>query len=166
MESGAELMSALRPDDEPITAEGLVALKRELGDLETRGRREMAKRILRARELGDLSENAEYHAAKEDQAHMETQIKRLKQRLRNAVVVETAAQAEVFAFGRTAEVLDEGTGEVHTWRIVGATEADLSAGKLSAQSPVARALLDRAPGETVEVPTPRGARRLRIQRLL
>jgi transcription elongation factor GreA len=159
-------VSTRHPDDEPITAEGLKALKHELGDLETRGRREMARRILRARELGDLSENAEYHAAKEDQAHLETQIKRLKQRLRNAVVVETEAQAEVFAFGRTAEVLDEGSGEVHRWRIVGATEADLSAGKLSAQSPVARALLDRAPGELVEVPTPRGSRRLRIQRLL
>ena len=152
--------------DEPITAEGLKALKRELGDLETRGRREIAKRILTARELGDLSENAEYHAAKDDQAHLETQIKRLKQRLRNAVVVEAADDAGVFAFGRTAEVLDEGTDTVHTWRIVGAAEADLSAGRLSAASPVAKALLGRSPGELVEVPTPRGARRLRIQRLL
>jgi transcription elongation factor GreA len=153
-------------DDEPITAEGLQALKRELGDLETRGRREIAKRILTARELGDLSENAEYHAAKEDQAHLETRIKRLKQRLRNAVVVETETGAEHFSFGRTAEVLDEGTGTVHTWRIVGAAEADVSAGMLSSQSPVAKALMGRAAGELVEVPTPRGSRRLRIQRVL
>ena len=159
-------MTAAGADDEPITPEGLDELKQRLGDLETRGRREIAERILRARELGDLSENAEYHAAKEDQAHLETDIKRLKQRLRLAVVVEPEARAEVFAFGRTAEVLDEGTGELHTWRIVGATEADLAEGKLSAQSPVARALLDRAPGELVEVPTPRGPRRLRIKRLV
>jgi|SRR5947209_3054870 len=154
------------PDDEPITAEGLKQLKGRLGELETRGRREMAKRILAARELGDLSENAEYHAAKEDQAHLETEIKRLKQRLRNAVVVDTEDDAEVMAFGRTAEVLDEGTGTVHTWRIVGATEADLADGRLSASSPVAKALLGRPPGELVEVPTPKGARRLRIQRLV
>jgi transcription elongation factor GreA len=159
-------MTAAGPEDEPITAEGLDELKKRLGDLETRGRREIAERILRARELGDLSENAEYHAAKEDQAHLETDIKRLKQRLRMAVVVDTEPQAEVFSFGRTAEVLDEGTGELHTWRIVGATEADLAEGKLSAQSPVAKALLDRAPGDLVEVPTPRGSRRLRIKRLV
>ena len=159
-------MSAAGPEDEPITAEGLDELKQRLGDLETRGRREIAERILRARELGDLSENAEYHAAKEDQAHLETDIKRLKQRLRMAVVVDTEPQADVFSFGRTAEVLDEGTGELHTWRIVGATEADLAEGKLSAQSPVAKALLDRAPGDLVEVPTPRGSRRLRIKRLV
>jgi transcription elongation factor GreA len=159
-------MTATGPEDEPITAQGLDELKQRLGDLETRGRREIAERILRARELGDLSENAEYHAAKEDQAHLETDIKRLKQRLRMAVVVDTEPQADVFSFGRTAEVLDEGTGELHTWRIVGATEANLAEGKLSAQSPVAKALLDRAPGDLVEVPTPRGSRRLRIKRLV
>lgn len=159
-------MSPQESGDEPITPEGLAALKQELGELETRGRREIAQRILTARELGDLSENAEYHAAKEDQAHLETQIKRLKHRLRHAVVVEPDARAGGFAFGRSAEVLDEGTGTLHTWRIVGAAEANVSAGLLSSQSPVARALLGRAPGELVEVPTPRGARRLRIQRLL
>ncbi len=160
-------MTTQDPGDEPITREGLKELKRELGELETRGRRELAKRILTARELGDLSENAEYHAAKEDQAHLETRIKRLQHRLRHAVVVDAdAGGGDEFAFGRTAEVLDEGTGTVHTWRIVGAAEADASAGMLSSQSPVAKALLGRATGEAVEVPTPRGHRRLRIQRLL
>jgi len=159
-------MSAALPGDEPITPEGLEALKRELGELETRARREIAQRILTARELGDLKENAEYHAAKEDQAHLETRIKRLQHRLRHAVVVEPDAGEEVFGFGREAEVLDEGTGAVHTWRIVGPTEADLGQGLLSVQSPVAQALMGRAPGEVVEVPTPKGSRRLRIQRLL
>src|SRR5436305_4689287 len=118
-------------EGEPISAEGLTALKHELHELESDGRRAIAKRILAARELGDLKENAEYHAAKEDQAHLETRIKRLKQRLRNAVVVETQTKHPSFTFGRTAEVLDEDTGDVHTWTIVGATEANLAEGRLS-----------------------------------
>ncbi len=153
-------------DGEPITAGGLDALKAELFDLETKGRREMAKRILAARELGDLKENAEYHAAKEDQAHMETKILRLQRRLRDAVVVDESGDADVLAFGHTAEVLDEGTGVTNTWKIVGSTEANLSAGLLSAESPVAKVLLGRSAGERVEVSTPRGPRRLRITRLL
>jgi transcription elongation factor GreA len=160
-------MSTSNSEGEPITQAGLVALKAELGQLETGARREIAERILIARGHGDLKENAEYHAAKEDQAHLETKILRLRQRLRNAVVVETdVVTTDRFAFGRSAEVRDEATGEVHTWSIVGATEADRSAGKLSAESPVARALLDRSSGDTVEVPTPRGARRLTIERVI
>ena len=159
-------MTPPEPEGEPISAEGLTALKHELHELESEGRRAIAKRILAARELGDLKENAEYHAAKEDQAHLETRIKRLQQRLRNAVVTETSADDDTFSFGRTAEVLDEGTGTVHTWTLVGPTEADASQGRLSSQSPVAKALAGRAPGDLVEVPTPRGARRLRIQRLV
>ena len=154
-------------EGEPITEEGLTALKAEIAELETTGRRDIAARILTARGHGDLKENAEYHAAKEDQAHLETRINRLRQRLRNAVVVDTGANgSSVFAFGSSAEVRDEGTGEVHTWTIVGATEADRAQGKLSAESPVARALIDRAPGDTVEVATPRGVRRLKIERIL
>jgi transcription elongation factor GreA len=160
-------MSTSDNQGEPITEEGLSALKAEIGELETIGRREMAARILTARGHGDLKENAEYHAAKEDQAHLETKIIRLRQRLRAAVVVETAdSGASTFAFGQSAEVRDEDTGEVHTWTIVGATEADRANGKLSAESPVARALIDRAPGDSVEVPTPRGVRRLKIERIL
>src|SRR5438270_356472 len=102
---------------EPISVEGLAALKRELHELESEGRRAIAKRILVARELGDLSENAEYHAAKEDQAHLETNIKRLRQRLRVAVVTETSTEGSTFEFGRTAKILDEGTGETHTWTL-------------------------------------------------
>jgi transcription elongation factor GreA len=150
---------------EAITPEGLESLKSQLFELETVARRELAQRILVARGHGDLKENAEYHAAKDDQAHLETRIKRLRQRLRNAVVTETALDSGTFSFGRTADVRDEGTGDVQTWTIVGPTEADRAAGKLSAESPVAKALLDHAPGDVVEVPTPRGTRRLRIERL-
>jgi transcription elongation factor GreA len=159
------------PDGEPITADGMAALEAELHELETEGRRAMAARILAARELGDLSENAEYHIAKEDQAHLETKIKRLRERRNNAQIIEVEAGAAsqtgaTFAFGRTAEVLDESTGNIFTWTIVGSTEADLAQGKLSAQSPVGRALLDHAVGAYVDVQTPRGTRRYRVQQLI
>jgi transcription elongation factor GreA len=153
-------------DGEPITAEGLAAVKAELGELETTARRDMAARILTARGHGDLKENAEYHAAKEDQAHLETRIKRLKQRLANAVVVEPADDAAVVSFARPVEVVDEATGEAHQWTVVGPAEADRAAGKLSAESPVAKALMGAAPGDVVQVQTPRGPRRLRVERLL
>jgi transcription elongation factor GreA len=159
-------VNSIASDGEPITPAGLVALEAELEQLETVGRRAMAERIRAARELGDLSENAEYHIAKEDQAHLETRIKRLRQRRNNALIVEADTEDAVLGFGRTAEVLDEESGRVHTWTIVGPTEADLAQGKLSAQSPVAKALLGRRAGESVEVQTPRGGRRYRVQQLI
>ncbi|HEX8741794.1 MAG TPA: transcription elongation factor GreA [Thermoleophilaceae bacterium] len=154
------------PGSEPITAEGLRALEAELHRLETEERLTMSERIKAARELGDLKENAEYHIAKDDQAHLETKIKRLRERLLAARVVEADEGGEAFGFGRTAEVLDEKTGRVHTWTIVGATEADISAGRLASESPVAQALMGRGPGETVEVQTPGGTRTYVIQRLV
>ncbi len=159
-------MTAQDSDGEPITEAGLGALKSELGQLETVARRKIAKRILTARGHGDLKENGEYHAAKEDQALLETRILRLRQRLRGAVVVKKSTEQDVFSFARGAEIRDEETGEVHMWTIVGATEANRSQGKLSVESPVAKALLDRAVGDTVEVPAPRGIRRLKIVRLI
>jgi transcription elongation factor GreA len=126
----------------------------------------MAARILAAREEGDLKENAEYHIAKNDQAHLETRIRRLRERRKNAIVVETDTEEAVLSFGRTAEVLDEENGTVYTWTIVGATEADIAEGKLSAESPVATALLGRSAGDTIEVETPGGPRKYRIQKLL
>ena len=160
-------MSTPEHHGEPITEAGLAALKSEISHLETVGRRDIAARILTARGHGDLKENAEYHAAKEDQAHLETRILRLRQRRSNAVVVDVEDGPGVtFSFGRSAEVRDEATGEVHTWTIVGTTEADLAQHKLSAESPVAKALLGQGAGTTVEVPTPRGTRRLTIERVL
>jgi transcription elongation factor GreA len=151
---------------EAITAAGLRALEAELHELETEGRRAMSERIKAARELGDLKENAEYHIAKDDQAHLETKIRRLRDRLRAATVVEADADDTTFGFGRTAEVLDEATGVVHAWTIVGPTEADIKSGRLSAESPVAQALLGRAPGQRVEVETPRGTRAYVVQKLV
>ncbi len=160
-------MSVPGNDGEPITEAGLAAVEAELAELETVGRRDIAARIRVARGHGDLKENGEYHAAKEDQAHLETRILRLRHRLRDAVVVHTdEGLAPAFAFGRSAEVRDESTGEVQTWTLVGAGEADRASGRLSVQSPVGKALLNQAPGATVEVSLPRGTRRLTIERIL
>src|SRR6201992_2813081 len=109
---------------EPLTLPGIEELKAELAELKGPRRQEMADRIRVARELGDLKENAEYHTAKDDQAMMETRIKRLEERLRHAVVVEAAEGGRTFAFGKTAEVLDESKGENVTWTLVGSTEAN------------------------------------------
>jgi transcription elongation factor GreA len=152
-------------DGEAITPEGLEALREEIAQLEGPRRTEMAARIKVARELGDLKENAEYHIAKEDQAHLETRIKRLRQRRDNAVVVEADGASDRFAFGRTADVLDQETGNVNTWTLVGSTEADLSTGRLSAESPIGKALLDAALGDPVAVETPRGSRTFVVQKL-
>ncbi len=159
-------MSGQGAGGEKITAEGIDALRVEIEELEGPKRAEMAARIKAARELGDLKENAEYHIAKEDQAHLETRIKRLRERLRNAVVVEVDEEAEAFAFGRTAEVLDEATGQVNSWTLVGSTEADLAAGRLSAESPIGSALMDARVGDPVEVETPKGARTFVVQKLV
>jgi transcription elongation factor GreA len=159
-------MSTSESGGEAITAAGLKLLEAELEELQTEGRRAMAARILAAREEGDLKENAEYHIAKNDQAHLETKIKRLRERLQMAVVVETDTDDDTFSFGRTAEVQDDESGTVYTWTIVGATEADLAQGKLSTESPVALALLGRRAGDVVEVETPRGPRKYRVQKLL
>jgi transcription elongation factor GreA len=152
---------------EPITAEGIAALRAELEQLEGPARLEMAARIKVAREEGDLKENAEYHVAKEDQAHMETRIKRLQERLRNAVVVEVdEGDGSSFAFGRSAEVLDEGSGKTNVWTLVGSTEANLADGRLSAESPIGRALMDAAVGARVEVETPRGVKAFKVLKLV
>ena len=150
----------------PITPAGATALQAELDELEGPRRRELADRIKAARELGDLKENAEYHIAKDDQAHLETRIKRLRTRLADAVVTNASSDDESFAFGRTAEVIDEASGKVHRWTLVGSMEADREQGRLSIESPVGRALMNRRVGESITIDAPRGARRLRIERFL
>jgi transcription elongation factor GreA len=160
-------MSGQEHSGEPITAAGIEELKAELADLEGPKRLEMAERIRVARELGDLKENADYHIAKEDQAHLETRIQRLQERLRNAVVVEVEdGEGDTFSFGRTAEVLDESKGETNAWTLVGSTEANLAEGRLSAESPIGRALMDAKVGSTVVVETPKGDRRFKVVKLV
>ncbi len=141
------------------TAAGLEALHEELAALEGEGRREIAERIRVAREWGDLKENSEYHDAKNDQAHLETKIARLRERIAAAVVVEEGPSAGpgVVSFGSTVVVRDE-QGSEQTWRIVSSRDASPRDGRLSAESPVAVALLGRAVGEQVSVALPRGRR--------
>ncbi len=145
------------------TAEGLAALEAELAALEGDGRRQMAERIRTAREWGDLKENSEYHDAKNDQAHLETKIARLREKIAAAVVVEEAPAVSggVVGFGSTVVVRDH-DGVEQTWRIVSSHDAAPRDGRLSAESPVALALLGRSTGEQVSVSLPRGRRTLTV----
>jgi transcription elongation factor GreA len=145
------------------TAAGLEALERELAELEGGGRNEIAARIKTAREWGDLKENAEYHDAKNDQAHLETKIARLRSRIANAVVVSADGErGDAVAFGSTVVVVDD-EGAEQTWRIVGSSEAAPREGRLSAESPLAAALLGREAGDSVSVALPRGQRTLTVR---
>ena len=114
--------------------------------MESVERPEIAARIKTAREWGDLKENAEYHSAKNDQAFLETKILRLTERLRSATVVDAHASDGRVGFGSEVQVRDETTSKEVTYRLVGATEANLAAGRLSVESPVARALTGRTGG--------------------
>ena len=145
------------------TAEGLEGLKAELAELEGEGRREIAERIKTAREWGDLKENSEYHDAKNEQAHLETKIARLREKIADAVVVEEASGSAdgVVGFGSTVVVRDQEGGQ-QTWRIVSSRDAAPKEGRLSAESPVAVALLGRATGEEISVSLPRGKRTLTV----
>jgi transcription elongation factor GreA len=145
-----------------ITAEGLEALEAELVVLEGEGRREIAARIKTAREWGDLKENSEYHDAKNDQAHLETKIARLREKITGAVLVdEQKTSQEEVGFGSTVVVSDQ-NGVEQTWRIVSSHDASPAEGKLSVDSPVARALLGCKAGQRASVALPRGERVLTI----
>lgn len=145
-----------------ITAEGLRALRDELTTLEGDGRREIAARIKVAREWGDLKENSEYHDAKNDQAHLETKIARLRERISAAVVVEhDRAERGTVGFGSTVVVREE-NGTERTWSIVSSHDASPGEGKISAESPVARGLLGRRAGDQATVTLPRGETVLQI----
>jgi transcription elongation factor GreA len=149
-------------DPNAMTADGLEALRAELEELETNGRDQIAQQIKTAREWGDLKENAEYHAAKEAQAHLETKILKLRERVLQANVVEkTGGAADGVAFGSTVELEDE-SGKNVTYTLVAAHEAAPGEGRLSVESPVGAALSGLKPGDTATIPTPRGERKLRV----
>ena len=145
-----------------MTAEGLAALEQEIARLEGDARAAIADDIRAARALGDLKENAEYHDAKERQAHLETKILRLREQRATAVVVESRAPGGSVGFGSTVRVVDEASGRESAYTLVAAHEADAAAGKLSVDSPVAQALRGRRAGDVAVVETPRGSRSLRV----
>jgi transcription elongation factor GreA len=146
-----------------MTAAGLEDLRNELRRLETEERAKVVEQIKLAREWGDLKENAEYHAAKNAQSHLETRILRLREKLLNAEVVEAGASEDGTArFGATVTFEDEQNGQSQRFRLVASHEANPSTGALSVESPLGAALNGRGVGDVVEVHTPKGVRRLRI----
>jgi transcription elongation factor GreA len=147
-----------------ITPSALAALEAELAGLEGAARREMADRIRTARAWGDLKENAEYHDAKDAQAHLETKILRLQDRRRHAIVVEPET-GDVVTLGSTVVARDEESERETTYELVSATEADPAAGRLSIEAPLARSLLGAKAGDVVNFEAPRGARRMRVVRV-
>jgi transcription elongation factor GreA len=149
-------------DDLLMTRADYERLEREIEELETSARGEMAERIKAARELGDLKENAEYHDAKDAQAILETKILRLRDQLTRAQVVEAGSGGDAVAFGSTVEVADRASGRRTTYRLVSAVDADAPAGRLSVESPVGQALVGTRAGDVVEIPTPKGTRTLEV----
>ncbi len=151
-------------DGSVITAEGLAALESQLEELEGKGRREIAERIKTAREWGDLKENSEYHDAKNEQAHLETKIARVRERISRSTVVEAGAADGAVAFGSTVVVRAE-DGKEQTWQLVSSHEAAPGQGLLSVDSPVARALIGNRAGEQVTIALPRGERTYTVVRV-
>ena len=146
-----------------LTKEGYDKLKQEIEYLSTDKRREVAERIKEAREFGDISENSEYDDAKNEQAMLEARIATLEDKLRSASVINASElSADVVRVGSSVHVKDAGSGKSLTYTIVGSTEADPAAGRISNVSPVGRALLGREVGDEVVVATPRGEARYRI----
>ena|SRR5436305_3891784 len=149
-------------DDITMTSEELETIQRELIQLETIERREIAARIKTAREWGDLKENAEYHAAKEDQGKLEARIRALRQMVRSAEVVTLKPSSETVQHGSTVTFTDRATQRQQTSKIVSPHDARPAEGTLSAISPVAKALIGRGVGDVVEVETPAGVRSLQV----
>ncbi|WP_249021656.1 transcription elongation factor GreA [Conexibacter sp. S30A1] len=153
------------PKDVILTPEGLASLRAELEHMSTVRRREVAARIKDAREFGDISENAEYDDAKNEQAMLEARIAVLEEKLRSATVIDASElDNEVVRVGTTVHVVD-GDGAEHRYTIVGSAEAKPAQMKLSNESPVGKALLGRRAGDTVSVTTPRGERQLKIAKI-
>src|SRR3954463_4104920 len=146
-----------------LTREGYERLQAELDRLETVGRAEIAEAILEAREHGDLSENAEYHAAKEEQAHLETRIARLRSQLHSATGVDApAGGGNVVAVGCRVTIRYVPDEESESYQLVGSAEADAANGRLSVETPFGRALLGSHVGDEVDVQTPGGIMRLAV----
>jgi transcription elongation factor GreA len=147
----------------PMTAEGYQALDAELKRLKTVERPAVIQAISEARAHGDLSENAEYHAAKERQAFIETRVAEIEDKVARAQVIDVSKLGgKQVKFGATVSLIDEDTGEKPKYKIVGEDESDVKAGKISITSPIARALIGKEEGDVVEVMAPGGARSYEI----
>jgi transcription elongation factor GreA len=149
-----------------MTKRGHTALETELKTLKTEERPAIIQAIAEARELGDLKENAEYHSAREKQGFIEGRIQELEGVLGLAEVVDPAKLSGPIKFGATVTVVDEDTDKETTWQIVGEHEADVDRGLLNIKSPIARALIGKEEGDSVEVRTPGGDRAYEILQIV
>ena len=150
-------------DKAPMTLKGFNDLEAELKRLKTKERPDVIKAIAAAREHGDLSENAEYHAARERQAFIEGRVGDLEDLMSRAEVIDISQiKGKVIKFGATIKVADEDTDEEATYQIIGEHEADIKAGRLSITSPMARAMIGKTVGDSVEVTTPGGTKSYEI----
>ncbi|AHB48741.1 transcription elongation factor GreA [Hyphomicrobium nitrativorans NL23] len=150
----------------PMTIEGFKSLETELHRLKAEERPRIIQAIAEARAHGDLSENAEYHAAKEAQGFNEARVAELEDKINRAEVVDTSKLSGTsIKFGATVHLEDEDTGEKVKYKIVGDLEADVKAGKISISSPIARALIGKGQGDTAEVTTPKGARSYEVLKI-
>lgn len=146
-------------DKLPITGPGFAALERELKERQQVERPRIIEAISEARAHGDLSENAEYHAAKESQSLNEGRILELESMISRAEIIDISKlSGDKIKFGATVKLVDEATEEEKTYQIVGDPEADVKSGRVSISSPVARALIGKGVGDTVEVTTPGGGK--------
>ena len=146
-------------DKVPMTLDGFERLEEELKRLKTVERPEIIKAIATAREHGDLSENAEYHAAKERQSFNEGRISEIENKIANAEIIDVSKlSGEVVKFGAKIKLTDEDTGADSSYQIVGEHEADINDGLLSITAPLARALIGKTVGDSVEVVTPKGSK--------
>jgi transcription elongation factor GreA len=147
----------------PMTKSGLLRLKGELKRLKNVERPKIVKEIAEARSHGDLSENAEYHAAKEKQSHVEGRIAQVEHWIATAEVIDvTKLQGDRVVFGATVTI-EDGSGDEVTYRIVGELEADLKQGRISVTSPIARALIGKSEGDTAVVRSPGGEKEYEIK---
>ncbi len=147
----------------PMTAEGFRALEAELKTLKSEERPAIIAAISEARAHGDLSENAEYHAAKDKQSFIEGRVLELEDKIARADVIDTSRlKGDTVKFGATVKVTDEDTDETFVYKIVGEDEADVAKGKVSITSPIARAMIGKEEGETAEVSAPGGAKSFEI----
>jgi transcription elongation factor GreA len=153
-------------DKIPMTAAGYALLENELKHRQSTERPRIIQQITEARTHGDLSENAEYHAAKEQQSHNEGRIAELEDKLARAEVIDVSKlSGDSVKFGATVTLVDEDTDEKKVWQIVGEPEADAKHGKISITSPLARALIGKTKGTSVEVVTPGGARAFEVKKV-
>ncbi len=148
----------------PITVKGAEKLQQELTQLKSVERPKVINAIAEARAHGDLKENAEYHAAREQQGFIEGRIQDIESKLSNANIIDvtTLDAGGRVVFGATVDVADEETGEELTYQIVGEDEADIKLNRISVSSPIARALIGKEEGDVAEVQTPGGLRNLEI----